>query len=550
MQLESSYAANQAYNYPLLIKQLFITAQNNNKAQEIVYRDQKRMHYADFFQRVEKLGNVLKHLKLRAKQTVAMMDWDSHRYLECFFAIPMSQMVLQTINVRFSNEQIIYALNHAKADVLLIHADFWETYQSIKIHLSTVKKVVWMCDEHEAIPSGCVGEYEQLLSSVSSRCYFPDFDENSRATTFYTTGTTGLPKGVYFSHRQLVLHTLSVTAALGVAVVQGRLHKEDVYMPLTPMSHVHAWGMPYIATMLGLKQVYPGRYAMDHILHLIQKEGVSFTHTVPTILQMLLHHEDANAADLSRLKMIVGGAALPEALAKEAVEKGIDVFAGYGMSETCPVVSFAYLSSADLQTDIDHQIMKRTRTGKPVPLVSVKVADENMHVLGHHGHEIGEIVVRAPWLSQGYLFEKETSEALWKGGWLHTQDLGYIRDDNWLQVTDRQTDVIKSGGEWISTVAIENAIWYFEGVEQVAVFSIGHKKWGERPIAAIVLKDSFCKVNTLETIQKVIQDAIEAGKLSPYGMPDDIVFWDSLPLKGMGKLDKKIAREKYLQERQ
>lgn len=548
MQLKNTYSANQAYNYPLLIKQLFITAKSHDDKQEIVFRNQKRIQYGEFFKRIERLGNVLKNLRLEPNQTIAMMDWDSHRYLECFFAVPMSQMILQTVNIRLSNDQIIYVLNHAKADILLINSDFWDVYQKIKPSLSTVKKVIWLTDDNQAKPNECIGEYEELLNSVSSKCYFPDFDENTRATTFYTTGTTGLPKGVYFSHRQLVLHTLSVTAALGTSFMQGRLHREDVYMPMTPMFHVHAWGLPYIATMLGIKQVYPGRYLAKELLNLIQQEKVTFTHCVPTILQMLLDDEDSHKVDLSQLKMIIGGSSLSDSLAKRAIQRGVDVFTGYGMSETCPVLTLAQLSSADLEQDIDDAVEMRTRTGKSIPLVSIEIIDENMRTLPHNKKYTGEIIVRAPWLTQGYLYDKESSDDLWQGGWLHTKDVGYISPDNWLQVTDRLKDVIKSGGEWVSSLAIENIIAHHEAVRDVAVIGVEHAKWGERPVALVALNDEFKDNITGNDIKAIVQDAIDQGKIGPYGMPDSIIVCDELPKTSVGKINKKLIRERYLEE--
>src|SRR5205814_610915 len=219
-----------------------------------------------------------------------VMDWDSHRYLEAYFAVPMMGSVLMTVNVRLSPEQILYTLNHSGARALLVHRDFLPLLDSISAQLKTLDIFVLLVDGEapHGVPDGFVGEYETLLAAASPDQVFPDFDENTRATTFYTTGTTGLPKGVFFSHRQLVLHTLASAAALGSAASQGRIHRDDVYMPITPMFHVHAWGLPYVATLLGLKQVYPGRYTPDGLLGLIEREKVTFSHCVPTIMHMLL----------------------------------------------------------------------------------------------------------------------------------------------------------------------------------------------------------------------------------------------------------------------
>ena len=234
--------------------------------------------------------------------TVAVMDWDSHRYLECFFAVPMIGAVLHTVNTRLSAEQLVYTITHAEDTVIIVNSDFLPILDQIKGRIDTVKKFI-LIDEGRHLPAVTLdGEYEALLASGGAHAEFPDFDENTRATTFYSTGTTGMPKGVYFSHRQLVLHTLGTIATLATAVTQGRFHREDVYMPLTPMFHVHAWGIPYVATMLGVKQVYPGKYVPEILLKLIAEEKVTFSHCVPTILNMLVSSPAAAAVDLSAVE--------------------------------------------------------------------------------------------------------------------------------------------------------------------------------------------------------------------------------------------------------
>ena len=311
MPFEPIVTSPSAYAYPLLIKQLLHSTKATADDQEIVYRDQCRYTYRQFLERLSRLANALSGLGIGPGNTVAVMDWDSHRYLEAFFAVPMMGAVLQTVNVRLSPEQILYTLNHAKADIVAVNAEFIPMLAIIKDQLETVKQFILISDDGATMGSFKVpyaGEYEALLAAAPTRYDFPDFDESTRATTFYTTGTTGLPKGVYFSHRQLVLHTLGVATALGTAAGQGRLDRSDVYMPITPMFHVHAWGMPYVATLLGLKQVYPGRYAPEMLLQLIDNESVTFSHCVPTILHMLLSSKAGEKVDLSRCKMVIGGA--------------------------------------------------------------------------------------------------------------------------------------------------------------------------------------------------------------------------------------------------
>ena len=535
-------ATPSAYAYPLLVKQLLHAARATAGGQEIVYRDRRRHTYREFFERLPRLANALAGLGVGPGSTVAVMDWDSHRYLEAFFAVPMMGAVLQTVNVRLSPEQILYTLNHARADVLLVNAEFVPLLAIIKDQLETVKRFVLISDDGATLGSFGIpyaGEYEALLAAASPDYDFPDFDENTRATTFYTTGTTGLPKGVYFSHRQLVLHTLAVATALGSAAGQGRVHRDDVYMPITPMFHVHAWGMPYLATMLGMKQVYPGRYSPDMLLKLIASEGVSFSHCVPTILHMLLTDKAGANVDLSGCKMIIGGAAFPKGLAAAALARGMDVFSGYGMSETCPILTIAHVRGA--LPDADAEAAERIRTGYPIPLVDLRTVDGDMLDVDHDGKATGEIVVRTPWLTQGYLHNPPASEDLWAGGYLHTGDIGVLDPRGMLTVTDRLKDVIKTGGEWVSSLALESIISQHPAVNEVAVIGVKDDKWGERPLAMVVLKAG--QAVTVEDIKGHVQGFADAGHISKFAVPDRVLFVDSLARTSVGKLNKKAMRE-------
>ena len=529
-----------AYRYPLLIKQLLLTP----PAQEITYQGKLRYTYRTLNERIGQLANVLTGLGVESGQTVAMMDWDSHRYLECFFAVPMMGAILQTVNVRLSPEQILYTLNHAQADVLLVNSDFCPILQQIAGELETVKTFVLISDEAgiPAAPVAMAGEYEALLAAADSAFDFPDFDENAQATTFYTTGTTGNPKGVYFSHRQLVLHTLGCAAALGGAHSQGHIHREDVYMPMTPMFHVHAWGFPYLATMLGVKQVYPGRYQPEVICRLIAEEKVSFSHCVPTILHMVLSHPQARTTDFSGLKILIGGAAMPEAMAIAAQKRGMDLFTGYGMSETCPVLSLAHLDSVDLARSVEEQAVIRAKTGRPLPLVDLRIVDPDMKDVAHDGKATGEVVVRAPWLTQGYVAAPEASEGLWAGGYLHTADIGNINPAGYLKVTDRIKDVIKTGGEWTSSLQLEDIIAKHEAVHEVAVIGVADDKWGERPLALVLLKPDCVGQITEHALRNYAAHAIEAAGISRYGVLLQVRFVKTLVKTSVGKMNKRLMR--------
>ena len=532
-----------AYAYPLLIRQLLHTPLATCPEQEIVYRDQKRHSYRTFRQRIGQLASGLSSMGLGPGDTIAVMDWDSHRYLECYFAVPMTGMVLMTANVRLGPEQLAYTLNHSGARALLVNADFLPLLAQMRDKLEHIDRFVLLDDAGcSSVPDDFAYEYEDLLARSSADFAFPDFDENTVATTFYTTGTTGLPKGVRFSHRQIVLHTLTETAALASAPWQGRVHRDDVYMPMTPMFHVHAWGMPYVATMLGLKQVYPGRYAPDFLIELMVRERVTFSHCVPTLLQMVLSCPSAISADLHRWKVVVGGSALPRVLAQAALERGIDVFTGYGMSETAPILTLAQIKSTG-PDDTSHELDMRTRTGLPVPLVELRIVDEQMRDVAHDGKTSGEIVARAPWLTYEYVGDPAASERLWAGGYLHTNDIGVIDSQGYLQVTDRLKDVIKSGGEWVSSLELEDLILQHPAVAEVAVIGMKDAKWGERPLPLIVLKAGECADE--QSIQKHVKEYAIRGAISKYAVPERVLFVDAIDKTSVGKIDKKSLRVKY-----
>ncbi len=536
---------NSSNDYPLLIKHLLRNPLITNPDQEIIYRDEIRYSYREFGQRLNRLANGLAGLGIRPGDTVAVMDWDSHRYLECYFAVPMMGAVLHMVNVRLSPEQILYTINHAEDDVILVHSDFLPILEAIKDRIETVKKIVLIGDGKPRAETslGIDGEYEELIGANSPEYDFPDFDENTKATTFYTTGTTGLPKGVFFSHRQLVLHTMGALATLGMSAEQGRFHREDVYMPITPMFHVHAWGIPFVATVMGVKQIYPGRYEPDMLLKLIKEEKVTFSHCVPTILHMLLNSPEVRKIDLTNWKVVIGGSALPKALCKAALDMGIDIFTGYGMSETCPILSISTLDSEMLELDQDSQAEIRCKTGRPIMMVDLKIVDDEMNELPRDGKASGEIVVRAPWLTKGYLKDPNGSEQLWRGGYLHTGDVALIEPDGFIRICDRLKDVIKTGGEWVSSLEVEDIIADHPAVSEVAVIGVPDEKWGERPMAIVVLKPDYAGKIDDEEIKKHVQSFADKGIISKWGVPDRVRFVETLQKTSVGKMDKKTLRK-------
>jgi fatty-acyl-CoA synthase len=351
-----------------------------------------------------------------------------------------------------------------------------------------------------------------------------------------------MPKGVYFSHRQLVLHTLGTIASLGTAEGQGRFHQGDVYMPITPMFHVHAWGFPYIATAVGVKQVYPGKYAPSTLLQLIEREGVTFSHCVPTILHMLMASPEFAKIDLSSWKVLIGGATLPKKMCKAALTKGIDIYAGYGMSETCPILTVAHVGNRELDEDAEVDI--RCKTGRPLPLVQLRVVDEQMQDLPRDGSCVGEIVVRAPWLTQGYWKDSRNSENLWRQGYLHTGDVANINADNYVSITDRMKDVIKTGGEWLSSLELEDIINLHPAVSEVAVIGVTDEKWGERPMALIAVKKDVAEPDAKE-ITNHVRSFIDKGLLSKLALLINVRYVETIDKTSVGKINKKLLREKY-----
>lgn len=532
----------------LLIKNILQAPIQDNPNQEIVYAGTLRFTYAQFRERVARLAAMLMAQGVKPGDTVAVMDYDSHRYLECYFAIPMIGAVLHTINIRLSPEQMVYTIGHAEDDLILVNTDFLPLLEQIKGRLDTVEKFILLTDTNETPTTSLplAGEYEALLAASEPLCDFPDFDENTRATTFYTTGTTGLPKGVFFSHRQLVLHTLAGLVALGSNATQGRFHREDVYMPITPMFHVHAWGIPYMATMLGVKQVYPGKYIPEVLARLIATEKVTFSHCVPTILHMLLADPKCAQFDLSGWRVVIGGAAMPKSVCSAALDRGIDVFAGYGMSETCPILSLSHLSDAELLMNRETQIALRTRTGKALPMVRLRLVDQQGQEVPADDKTPGALQVRAPWLTASYLKDESNSKKLWTDGWLNTGDVACRNPEGSLRITDRTKDVIKVGGEWISSLELEDIILQHPDVAEAAVIGRPDLRWGETPLALVVPKKDTSPQE--KEIAQHVKSFVEKGVLPKEAILVKARLVEAIAKTSVGKTNKVAMREMYLHD--
>jgi fatty-acyl-CoA synthase len=535
-----------AYDYQLLLKHLLEHGVAWAPDQQIVYRDQVRYTYADMYGRVLRLASALRGLGVGEGTKVGVIEWDSHRYLEMYFAIPGIGAVLHTINPRLSRENLAYTMAHAEDEVLIFHQDFAPLVEQVRSRVPSIRKHILISDQEERPTLKANAEYEHLLESASPIDKLPDLDENTQATLSYTTGTTGKPKGVHFTHRQIVLHTFAGWGSLAPIANYGPMDKHDVYMPLTPMFHVHAWGVPYLATVSGLKQVYPGRYEPQMLLRLIVEERATFSHCIPTILQMVIAEAKAHSQDLSHWRVVTGGARLTKGLALEARKLGIKVTGGYGLSESCPLLTIANLKPfMEDEWDEDRQLDWMVKTGFAMPLVKIRVVGPDGQDVTRDGTQTGEIVVRSPWLTPGYYEDPERSEELWAGGWMHTGDVANVDEHGYLQIVDRMKDVIKSGGEWIVSMELENLLSLHDDVLEAAVIGIPDERWGERPLAIIVPKEEAAGTVTAEAMQAHLRRFVAEGTIASWAVPDEYEVVDNLPRTSVGKIDKKVLRGKF-----
>jgi fatty-acyl-CoA synthase len=536
-----------AYDFQLLLKHLLEQGVAWAPDQEIVYREQLRHTYTDMYDRVLRLASALQRLGVQRGTKVGVIEWDSHRYLEMYFAIPGIGAILHTINPNLAPENVIYTIEHPEDEVLIFHEDFVPLVEQVRTRVPSIRTYIVITDGEEKPDIYWVdAEYEELLSDSSALDQLPDMDENTQATLSYTTGTTGRPKGVYFTHRQMALHNFAGWTSVAMLGNDGGLSKHDVYMPLTPMFHVHAWGIPYLATVFGLKQVYPGRYDPELILQLITKEKVTFSHCVPTILQMVITAPGAKGLDLSQWKVIIGGARLTKGLALAAKELGIKATGGYGLSETCPFLVLANLRPfMEEEWGEDRQLDVKIKTGFPMPLVKIRVVGSDGKDVARDGIQTGEIVVRSPWLTPGYYKDPERTEELWAGGWLHTGDVANVDEYGYIQIVDRMKDVIKSGGEWIVSLDLENLLSLQKDVLEAAVIGVPDEKWGERPVAIILPVEGAGERITAEAMKEHLMKYVAEGVITKWAVPDHYVFVEDMPRTSVRKIDKNVLRSQY-----
>ena len=539
----------------LTINRIYERARYLFPDQTIVYRTKAgvfRYSYSDFATRVERLASALSHLGVKGLDRVATMDWNTHWHLEEYYAVPMMGSVLHPINVRLSPQEIIYTMNQAEDKVLIVNSDFLQLAEAVLPHVKSVSSVVVV--DSDSTPSKVGGvpaiNYEDLLKEHGGSFEWPSISERRPAFMFYTSGTTGLPKGVYHSHRQVVLHAfsiLSAVAGMGAGPKGLSITSNDVSMIVVPMYHVYAWGFPFTSIMSGQKTVLPGKFEPKAYLELIAKEKVTYFAGVPTILYMLLTDPDSAKYDLSNVIFINGGSAMPEGLALLAAKRGMKVFVGYGLTETAPVLTLALPHASVQSRSSDEELFYiRLRTGYPIYFVDIAVVDQNGNPVPRDGKTIGEVVVRAPWVTYEYYKDPDKTEAAWRGGWFHTGDLAVWYPDGSILIMDREKDIIKSGGEWISSLRLEDAISQHPGVLMVTVIGAKHPKWGERPVAIVVPRRGWeGKLTTDEVNRFLTENFVSKGVIPKWWLPDKVIEVQSLPLTSTGKADKKVLRGQF-----
>jgi fatty-acyl-CoA synthase len=527
-------------DYQLTLTPLMERARRLYPNKEIVTKvgpSLERTTYVAWAERVGRLANALAKLGVERGDRVGTFAWNNTRHLELYFAVPCMGAVLHPLNLRLPGDQLAYIVNHAADKVLFVDPSLLPAIEKLAPHFKTVKHFVVMGDEVPETSLSPVSAYEDLLAAVGPDYPWPALHENDAAAMCYTSGTTGNPKGVAYSHRAIYLHSL------GLSMVDSfGFSERETYLPVVPMFHVLAWGTPYACTMLGTKQVFPGPHLTPRDLaELIQAESVTITAGVPTLWIGLLALLDKERYDLSSIKtMIVGGAAAPQSLIEGYEKKhGLNIVHAWGMTEMTPLGTVSRLKS--YQTDLPEaeRFAIRAKQGLPSVGVEIRAVDEGGHEVPWDGQTFGELQVRGPWVIRSY-YNDERSPQSFMDGWFRTGDVVTIDPEGFVQIVDRTKDLIKSGGEWISSQDLENAIMSHPKVLEAAVIAVPHPKWQERPLACVVPKPDYKDDITREEIL----DHLRPHFARMY-LPDDVVFIEAVPKTSVGKFDKKVLRAQF-----
>ena len=516
---------------PLTITEIFRRGERVFPDSEVVtFQGEQSRHsrFGDVAARVPRLAAALRDLGVKPDDRVGTLGWNHQQHLEAYFAVPCMGAVLHTLNLRLTPQQLAQIVNHAEDKVIIVDASLAPLLAAIRQHLTTLEKVI-VVGEGDTSGLGETLAYEDLIASSPERFDWPDLDERSAAAMCYTTGTTGDPKGVVYSHRSTYLHSMAIWGSFEV-------RDSERVLVIVPMFHVMAWGVPYTAWMVGADILLPDRFLHpEGLCRFIETERPTFTGGVPTIFTGMLAHIQANGGDVSSLKRAIGGgSAVPESLIRAFQDTlGIELIQGWGMTETSPIGTVARPPRG---TPPDEEIRWRAKTGRTVPGVELRIVDDDGNEVARDGVAVGEIEVRGPWITGSYY--NVSAPEKFHDGWLRTGDVGSIDGRGFVQITDRSKDVIKSGGEWISSVELENLLMGHPAIADAAVVGVPDERWQERPLATVVLKPGASA--TPDELRAYLGE-----KVARWWLPERWAFVEEIPKTSVGKQDKKKIRAEY-----
>ncbi len=523
-------------DFPLNIAALFRHGRSVHSRSQVVTCEgtgSRRASFAVVADRAEQLAAALRRLGIRPDDRVGTFAWNTQEHLEAYLAIPLMGAVLHTLNLRLFPEQLEYIINHAEDSIILVDDSLVPLLARIAPRLKTVRHFI-VIGSGDASPLGNVLRYEELLAAEKPGAEWPEIDERAAAAMCYTSGTTGHPKGVVYSHRSTYLHSMAQCMSGSIG-----LNESDRILPIVPMFHANAWGLPYGGWLAGSDLLFPGRFLQpEPLCKFMQAEQPTVTAGVPTVWNAVLNHAGANTAALSSLRTVIcGGSAVPCSMIEQFETRfGVRMIQGWGMTETSPLAALAR-PPADIPKE--EQLDWRAMAGRVVPGVEIRITDSAGRIQPWNDEAVGEIEVRGPWVTAAYYCDESSDR--FHDGWLRTGDVGTINDRGFIRITDRAKDVIKSGGEWISSVEVENALMAHPEVLEAAVIAMPDEKWSERPLACIVRKPG--STVTAEALRDFV-----SGRVGKWWVPENWAFIAEVPKTSVGKFDKKVLRARQNQK--